>query len=191
MIRVGLIGEDPNDTKSVENLLNQKYNGRIQFLTLLKSVKGYQLDNPKVKKSLPIEFFDKGCNFAIYIRDLDGFGTETIKKAKRIQWFKELDSTVNKKGILLLNIWELEALIFADINVFNQLYKTSFKFKGDPTFIKEPKEVLKRITSGLRKRYHESDCPDIFKKLDFDVVKKKCSCFAEFVLELNLKLKKK
>jgi len=66
MIRVGLVGEDPNDTSSIINLLQQKYKGKAQFYPLAKGIKGHQLDNPKIKKSLPIEFASKKCKFIIY-----------------------------------------------------------------------------------------------------------------------------
>ena len=52
MIKIGLVGEDPNDTDSIKNLLEKKYKKRVQFITLLKRINGYQLDNNKVKNSL-------------------------------------------------------------------------------------------------------------------------------------------
>src|SRR5438046_1173617 len=113
MIKIGLIGEDPNDTSSIKNLLHKKYSNRIQFYPLARRIKGYHLDSKKIKNILPIEFRDKKCKFVIYIRDLDGYKTEHSKIRRREKWFKELDATVNNKGILLLNIWELEALILA------------------------------------------------------------------------------
>lgn len=188
MIKVGLVGEDPNDTSSIRNLLLKKYRG-IQFRPLVKGIKGYQLNNPKIKRALPIEFESQKCSFVIYIKDLDGFKSEKSKLNACLTWFNELDSSINKEGLLLLNIWELEGLIFSDMETFNILYKTKHKFKGDSMFIKEPKEELQRITRDSKKQYKESHCPDIFNHLDFNIVAKNCASFREFVSELDKKLK--
>ena len=188
MIRIGLVGEDPNDTYSIANLLLKKYSGKIQFFILAKGIRGFHLDNPKIKKTLPIEFKSRNCSFVIYIRDLDGFKQEQVKINSRTKWFKELDATLNNNGLLLLNIWELEGLILADIATFNKLYNVSYKYSGDPMVKKEPKEELMRITRKNRKQYRESHCPDIFKELDFAQVEKKCAYFKDFIAELNKKL---
>jgi Domain of unknown function (DUF4276) len=185
MINIGLLGEDPNDTSSIKNLLNQKYHGKVQFYPLANRINGYQLDNPKIKRSLPIEFEAKSCDFIIYIRDLDGLKSDQSKINERLKWFHELDKTINNKGILLLNIWELEGLILADIDTFNKLYHITYKFKKDPMAVKEPKELLKHITSKSKKKYHESDCPEIFEKLSIDTIENGCSYFKEFLLEFN------
>ena len=188
MVRVGLVGEDPNDTSSIKNLLEKRYGGKIHFQPLVKGIKGYQLDNPKIRRSLPIEFISQGCKFVIYIRDLDGFQSDKERLKAKIRWFEELDSAVNNEGILLLNIWELEALIFGDIATFNKIYKTTHKFPGDPMGIREPKEVLKRLTNR-GKQYKESHCPEIFKQLNIDKIENKCGCFKEFINEFNNKFK--
>jgi len=188
MVRVGLVGEDPNDTTSIKNLLEKRYKGKVHFHSLVKGIKGCQLDSPKIKKSLPIEFEDRDCKFIVYVRDLDAFKSQTDKLEAKKKWFKELDAEVNNKGLLLLNIWELEALIFGDIDTFNKVYNIKHKFPGDPTLIKDPKEELKRLTSKSKK-YKESHCPDLFKQLNIDEVEKNCSCFKEFIKEFDAKLK--
>jgi hypothetical protein len=182
MKRIGLLGEDPNDTTSIKNLLQKKYKNKAIFLPITNGVKGFQLDTPKVKATLKIEFASRKCEFVIYIRDLDGFKSQKQKVKEKEIWFKDLDATVNNKGVLLLNIWELEGLIMADISTFNKLYKTKHNFKGDPMMQKEPKEILKRLTSSSRKKYKESDCPEIFDKLNILTVEKNCSYFKEFIL---------
>jgi len=189
MIRVGLVGEDPNDTSSIKNLLEKRYKGKVHFQPLVKGIKGFQLDNPKIKRSLPIEFENHECKFVLYVRDLDAFESQADKVKAKLQWFKELDAAVNGDGILLLNIWELEALIFGDINAFNEIYKLKHQFKGDPMHIKEPKEELKRLTKNSNKPYKESHCPELFKYLNIDTLKSNCSCFSEFIKEFDAKLK--
>jgi len=190
MINIGLVGEDPNDTSSIKNLLLKKYKNKVNFFQLTKRIKGCQLSNSKIEKLLPIEFKDYKCKFIIYIRDLDGFKSQKIKIQSIEKWYKNLDSKINNQGLLLLNIWEIEALIIADIEAFNKLYKISYNYCGDPMAIKEPKEELKKRTRKNRKKYEESDCPEIFNKLNFEIVKKNCSYFKNFIKNFDEKLKK-
>lgn len=188
MKRIGLVGEDPNDTRSIKNLLLKKYKSKVHFFQLAKNIRGHQLDNPKIKRSLPIEFKNNKCHFIIYIRDLDGFKSETSKVEQKYNWFKGLDAEINNEGVFLLNIWELEALILADIKTFNDLYKVSFAFKANPMFQKDPKEKLMEVTSNGKREYKESHCPEIFEKLDFDTVKDNCKYFEDFLEEVDEKL---
>ena len=188
MVRVGLVGEDPNDTSSVKNLLENRYKDRVHFFPLLKGTKGFQLDNPKVKRSLPIEFESKNCRFVVYVRDLDAFKSQGDKFTAKLRWFKELDAAVNGKGILMLNIWELEALILGDMATFNKMYGTDHQSTHNPMLVKEPKEVLIKLTHKSRKPYKESHCPEIFKQLDIDKVIDNCSCFKEFITEFDSRL---
>ena len=188
MIRVGLVGEDPSDTSSIKNLLEKRYKRKVQFHPLTKTGTGYDLDSYKTKKSIPIEFEERKCQFIIFIRDLDAFQSQKLKLQKRIKWFKDLDALINNKGILLLNIWELEALILADIGTFNKAYSINYKFNGNPMLQKEPKELLKRITSKSQKQFKESHCPGLFKLLDIDTIEKNCGCFKDFIEEFNKKI---
>lgn len=193
MIRVGLVGEDPNDTSSIKNLLETKYKTKVHFEPLVKGIKGHQLDSPKIKKALPIEFEDQKCKFVIYIRDLDAFKSQNNKLKAKTKWFKDLDALVNKQGLLLLNIWELEALILGDLDTFNSIYKTSHKFTQDPTLVADPKKLLKQITTAAnsKKIYKESHCPEIFKQLNIANIEKRCSCFKDFITEFDKKLAEK
>lgn len=189
MIKIGLVGEDPNDTSAIKNLLEKKYKKRVQFIPLLKRINGYQLDNSKVKSSLSVEFADRKCKFVLYVRDLDAYKSEISKVNTKRKWFTDLDRQgANGKGILLLNIWEIEAMILADIATFNTIYKTKCKYPGDPMSQQEPKEYLKEQTRNTAKSYRESDTPDIFAKLNFDTVQNRCSYFKSFIKDFDQKL---
>ncbi|CAM3945027.1 DUF4276 domain-containing protein [Mucilaginibacter galii] len=190
MIRVGLVGEDPNDTASIKHLLEKKYSNKVKFLPLARRIRGDQLESAKLRKSLPIEFTENKCSFVIYIRDLDAFESQSAKVQERKRWFKSLDSVINNKGILLLNIWELEALILGDIDTFNSIYKINHKFSSNPMLQDKPKELLKRITSHTNKQYKEAHCPELFKLLDIDKIEKSCLCFKNFIADFEKKLKK-
>src|ERR1700743_2437831 len=123
-LKIGLIGEDPNDTQSIRNLLQRRYPDSFTFKQLIKNKKGYQLDNARTSAALKVEFDDFKPNYVIFIRDADALPGENEKIQKAHNWFIKLNQIVNNKGILLLNIYELEALILADIETFNRLYGT-------------------------------------------------------------------
>ncbi len=185
MIKVGLIGEDPNDTNSIKNLISQKHGKNFVFKQLIKNKKGYQLDNKNVQKALKIQFEEYKPKIVLFIRDADALETEKAKINKVISWFIKLNIVVNNNGILLINIYELEALILADIDTFNNLYKTNINFTGNVAFKKEPKEFLILKTRNNKKKYSESDCPELFKELRFDTITQNCKYFSDFIVELK------
>lgn len=57
--------------------------------------------------------------------------------------------------ILLLNIYEREALILTDIGSFNKQYDVAIKQQGDVSMKADPKGFLKAKTSGQRKKFQE------------------------------------
>ncbi len=184
MTKIGLIGEDPNDTESIQNLLLQKLNGKASFLKLLKNKRGHQLNNNRTIAALNIEFSDKKPDFVIFIRDTDALITEKLKTKRVIDWYNDLSQKI-KKSILLLNIYELESLIIADIENFNKIYGTTIKNNRDVHYIKEPKEELIRKTRNNKKKYKESDCPDLFKSLNFETIRKNCQLFRNFLVDFE------
>lgn len=188
MISIGLVGEDPNDTSSIKNLLLSKYGKSVRFFPLARGICGYYLDNPKLKAVLKAELASHNYKFIIYIRDLDAFKSEAAKVQKKLDWFKDLNSITGNQNILLLNIWEMEALILGDIGTFNKIYKIKHSFSGDPMAVKEPKEYLKRITNKGIKRYKESHSPEIFSQLDINLVRDNCLFFRNFLTEFNSRL---
>ena len=119
--------------------------------------------------------------------------TCSVKEQKE-EWFYTLEQATNGKGLFLLNIYELEALILADVEAFNQLYGTSISFSGDPMRRKEPKEYLQRKIKAVKKSkkyYHESDAPEIFSALDITQLLKNCRYFKAFFAEWKKKTARK
>ena len=182
---VGLVGEDPNDTLSVINLLKQKFNKDIRYEQLIKKKVGYQLDNDRTKNALEIEFNRKKPDIVIFIRDADVICTHDEQIKKKRNWFSDLSKGLPCKNILLLNIYELEALIFADIDTFNKLYKTTIKGNRNVMYIHEPKEELIEKTRKSKNPYKESHCPEIFEKLNIDKVSDKCTYFRDFLNDFS------
>lgn len=188
MIKIGLIGEDPHDTLSIKNILSKKYNKDIRFCIIAKSVRGYQLDNPKTIRVIQTELVYQKCDFLIYIRDLDAFSTESTKIRKKVEWFKRLDANTGKCNLLLLNVWELEALIFADVQTLNKIYKITYQFNGDPMLIKEPKEKIIQLTRKTNRQYAESHCPKIFEQLNLELLIQHCKYFKSFITSFEDKI---
>jgi hypothetical protein len=186
MKRIGLIGEDPNDTSSIKNLLSTKYGKKFIFQPMLKNIRGYQLDSVRFNTKLRAEIKASKTKFKhfIYVRDLDGLPSSKIAIHKKQEWYDKLNREFDN-GIFLLNIYELEALILADIENFNRLFKANVTFKGNPMMKEKPKEFLMHHTKTNQRKYLEHDAPEIFNKLDFDMVKSKCRYFGEFIEEFE------
>ncbi len=185
---IGIVGEDPTDTDSIINLLRNKVSDDYQFKQLVKNVTGSQLDAVEsFSRKLNIEFDRIQPFLVIFIRDADGLETEVTKINERQFWFKRVSSRVHQK-ILLLNIYEIEALIFADIEPFNKEYGTALKGNRKVELIPNPKGELTSATNNQRKKFSPSSNPALFKKLDFEKVLKNCNYFKDFFEELQSKL---
>ena len=177
MLKIGLVGEAPSDTKSMKNLLEKQYPVKnYNFITLINRIRGSQLDNQKTKRILRREFETEKPNLVIFIRDLDGLSYEDDKIKIRKKYFTESNSVVDKKGIFLMHIYEIEALILSDITTFNKIYNTNVVFEGIPMELEDPKGFLRKQA----KEYKESDNPDIFKEIHFDAAMN-CRYFQVFI----------
>lgn len=180
---IGLLGEHPqNDSEAIQHLL-KRHVPKEQFKILLKNVRGSQLDSKKTKRILEKELLTNPCKFVVFIRDLDGLESETDKIKEKQQWFAEFKHY--KNDLFLLNIYELEALILADITTFNQLYNCQIKFTSNPMFKTDPKAFLKTKTYHLSKKYHESHASEIFKHLNIQTLIEKCAYFKTFITHFD------
>lgn len=187
-MKVGLVGEAPTDTKSIEVLLSKKYQN-ITFVELLKNITGSGLENPKNKKMLRLECQTHKPDFIIFIRDLDGLMTKEYrdKRLQRQKYYKEfIGCTQRKKScIFLLNIWEIEALILSDMDAFNKYYGCNIVFNGNPMLINEPKEYLQCRNN----KYSETDNRYIFEYSDFHKIYSNCDYFKRFIDKFDILLK--
>ncbi len=181
---VGLVGEAPNDTQSIKNLLQNFYRNII-FEPLLKDIHGSQIESQKTKRFLRSEYELKKPDLIIFIRDLDGLENNLKQLEIRKQYFQDFNSVVDKRGVYLLNVFEIEALILADVNCFNKIYKSNISGIADPMKVEQPKEFLKLKTRKALKQFNESHNPEIFSELDFHVVKSNCRYFNTFVKKLD------
>lgn len=182
-MKIALVGEAPNDTLSIKYLLEKKYKN-FNFFSMLKIINGSSLDSQKTKRLLRIEFQIEKPDLVIFIRDLDSTLPNKSKLYERKNYFSSSLRVVNKKGIPLLNIYEIEALILTDVENFNSIYGTDLKEISNVMEIPEPKEYLKNTT----KKYSESQNSEIFKTIDFDKVLK-CVYFERFINNFEKKIR--
>ena len=184
-MKIGLVGEAPNDTRAIQNLLSKHYS-HLDFVTLLNNINGSWLDHKKtIRRSLRIEYEDLRPDIIIFIRDLDGLENDKKAKRKRQEIFSYSNRIVDKLGMHLLNIFELEALILADVNVFNQRYNCTVPDFSYPMLVPMPKEVLIEASAY---QFKESHNPEIFILLNFDTVKSNCRYFSSFVKKFDKKI---
>lgn len=192
-IKIGVVGEHPsNDSESLCQLLRPVANEHVQFTTILKKIRGSQLDNERMFfNSLKSEFLGEDLQYIIFIRDLDGLFSQKSKIKERDEWFFKANKFIENKGIFFLAIYEIEALILADIDGFNAYYGLKTKPVGDPMTKSEPKEMLKKLTSKTQKgEYKESDALAIFKNLNLKNIYKNHKgerSFQAFIDELKAK----
>lgn len=185
-MKIGLVGEAPNDTKSLQNLLSRKYiEDNIQFVSMLKIQNGSSLDSSKTFRILEIENRIQKPDIIIFIRDLDGILPNRTKQLERLKYFRKANRRVNYVGVFLLHIYEIEALILADIETFNSIYNVKISKFQDVMKVVEPKEVLKAAS----KNYSVADNSKIFENLKLHKLLE-CQYFEKFIKELDSKINK-
>jgi hypothetical protein len=181
-MKIGLVGEAPNDTTAIQNLLSRKYR-EFDFVTLLNRITGSMLDNKKsFRRLLRLEYEAQTPDIIIFIRDLDSLENDRAAKRKRQEIFSYSKRIVDGRGIHLLSIFELETLILSDIEAFNNRYGCTLAEFNDPMLIPMPKEVLIEA-SGYK--FIESHNPELFSLLNFDIIMGKCRCFSGFIKKLE------
>jgi hypothetical protein len=85
-MKIGLVGEAPNDTESIKNLLEKRYTG-LEFVSMLKIINGSNLDSQKTKRLLRVEYQQQKPDIVIFIRDLDSTLPNKSKLYERKNYF--------------------------------------------------------------------------------------------------------
>lgn len=187
-MKLGVVGEDPSDAESLINLLKNHYGEhKHQFSILLHYLTGDQLKTERARKLIRAEYQSESPAYVIYTRDLDDLSSNTAKVKDRQKEFDSLQPFINYMGVFLLNVYELETLILADINSFNSHYGVNLGPYAKPTYIEEPKEELKVKTNQLGTPYHERNNPEVFNVLNASTIAMQCDYFRNFLAELKLK----
>jgi hypothetical protein len=181
MKRIGIIGENfRNDACAFALLLTPQYKDKIIFVPILKSLKGGYNSASKIARMLPAEMNKNRLDAVICTHDLD----EHSKLALWEKWFVEVNASIKKKGIFYLAVMELEALILADITIFNEIYGVDIQYPKNPKSEPKPKEFLMGKTFKTKRKYDENHAEEIFALLRFENILKKHNgdkSFQEFI----------
>jgi hypothetical protein len=181
MKRIGIIGENfRNDACAFALLLTPQYKDKIIFVPILKSLKGGYNSASKIARMLPAEMDKNRLDGVICTHDLD----EHSRLALWEKWFADVNASIKKKGILYLAVMELEALILADIAIFNDIYGADIQYPKNPKNEPKPKEFLMSKTFKTKRKYDENHAEEIFAQLRFANVVKKHNgekSFQEFI----------
>jgi hypothetical protein len=193
MLRIGLIGESPNDTNAFVNLFSRQYGGRCEYIPLTTNFRGGELDNIKegsvVLEQLRFEYNFEKPDFVVLIRDSDVLEVEVEKLNDRFTRMYALGNAVTQNAVYLLCIFEIETLLLADLDPINKkfgvslVYPSSVTDPADPMLKADPKGYLKSLCG-----YEQSDCPDLFRTIDFDKIKS-VRFFSEFVKLFDNRIK--
>lgn len=182
------MGESPNDTMAIEALLKQGYGQRADFFTLLRNINGDMLEDAKTFRNLRKEYELERPNLVVVIRDLDGLETKGAKWRQRQAYFRKVHKTVEQKSLPLLNIYEIEALICADMAAFNKEYKCACPSPADPMAIEDPKQWLMNVTEPGKRRYTVGNCAKLLAAVTYDTVLTNCRYFASFDAKFQQRL---
>ncbi len=179
-MRIGLLGESPNDTAAMRALLTPQYEQVATFFPLLDGLTGGTLDSAKVLRALPLACARRSPDVIVVIRDLDADESTLAQLRERQAYFERVDMAVNGIGLYLLHIQQLEALIAADAKTFNQHYGARYRPQNDVMRINKPKAELRQATARCKMQYEESHSPALLGKADYTLLLNRCRYFAAF-----------
>ena len=173
MIRIGILGENyQNDACAFKTFLTPQYRGQIEFVAIGNTLNGKIFAVNKVLSTIPTIVKKERLDAVLFMCDLDN---ET-KRVGRNKWFTDIQKGIKTLSIFFLAVMELEALILADIEKFNEIYGIKGQYSANPKFEKDPKQALKDRTgkgTKAKRKYEENHAEEIFKQLRFDVVRQK------------------
>lgn len=154
----------------------------------MEKINGDMLEDAKTFRNLRKEYEWKKPNLVVVIRDLDGLETKGLKWQQRQKYFRKVAAVVEQKSLPLLHIYEIEALICADIAAFNARFTCACAQPADPMALPEPKEWLKAATAPGLPTYSVGDCAPLLAAVNYDTVLANCRYFAAFDQEFSSRL---
>ena len=139
MMRIGILGENyQNDACAFKAFLTPQYKGQIEFVPIGNTLTGKIFAVKKVLATIPTIVKKEGLDAVLFMCDLD----KEAKRLERYQWFSAIQKKVVFQSVFYLAIMELEALILADIDKFNEIYGINGIYKNDPKKQDNPKQEL-------------------------------------------------
>lgn len=186
--RVGVVGESSFDTKAMRDLLERQYGQRAQFIDLALRLEGGQFDGHKAKTMFKLRYEAKQPDLIIIFRDLDGSASDKEMRRKREAFFADMNALVGNKGLFLMHVYTIEALLIAHIEVFQQKFGWQCKVPANPTTIPKPAQFLRDASRQSRRRYEKASCPDMMELVAYPFLVKRCRYFAAFDAALAARL---
>ena len=186
--RVGVAGESSHDTKALRDLLHRQYGQWAQFIALPLRLEGGQLDGRKSRTMFRLAYEDKQPDLVIIFRDLDGPATDRAKRQQRVALFEEMNALVERKGLLLLHIYTIEALLIAHIEVFQKKYGWQCRVPANPTTIPNPAQFLRDASRNSTRRYDKVSCPAMMELVAYDSLVSRCDYFRDFDTALQQRI---
>ena len=183
--RVGVVGESVFDTKAMQDLLQKQYGQRAQFVPMVVRLDGGQLDGKKARTMFSLTYEAKRPDLVVVFRDLDGPEDDKVQRRKRRKFFEELNNLMEQKGILLLHVYTIEALLIAHVEVFQKKYGWQCRVPVNPTTIANPTQFLRDASRHSKRPYEKTLCPDLMAQVDYAFLLKRCRYFAKFDQEFS------
>jgi len=189
-MNIGIIGEAPHDSNTIQILLQKLLKEEHTFYNILGKVRGGMWDSDKYIELLKVEFaaHKPSLDVVILMRDKDTLEADKKNRRERASFFTKTMDAVNHKGIKLLHIWELEALLFADTNALSAFYgKPIVSLHHDVMLIEDPKKELMNQTLASSSAYSESHSAKIAELMNAELLLDKgvCKYFHHFYRELR------
>jgi hypothetical protein len=191
-MKIGLIGESPNDTLSFINLFEREYSKSIEYKLLLEDFPAGNLDNLKPKsimlRQLRLEYKLEKPDFVVYIRDADALENEP-PFANRLNNIYKLGNEIGQNLTYMVCIFEMETLLLADTDCINSYYHTNFTYPHsindpvDPMLRPDPQKLLIDECG-----YSPKHCPKLFTTINFQKLLQ-VRFFAEFVEQFEKRIK--
>ena len=178
--RVGVVGESSFDTKALRDLLERQYGQRAQFLDLSLRLEGGQFDGHKAHTMFKIRYAAKRPDLVIIFRDLDRPADDQEMQRKRAVFFEEMNALVGGKGLFLVHVYTIEALLIAHIEVFQKKYDWQCRVPANPTTIPKPTQFLRDASRNSRRPYVKALCPNMMELVAYHFLTKRCRYFADF-----------
>ena len=186
--RVGVVGESSFDTKAMRDLLDRQYGRRAQFIDLALRLEGGQFDGRKAQTMFKLRYAAKQPDLVVIFRDLDGPADDKEMRRKRAAFFAEMDALVDGKGLPLVHIYTIEALLIAHIEVFQKKFGWQSRVPANPTTLTDPVQFLRDASRHSRRRYDKASCPDMMALVTYSFLTKRCRYFEAFDQALTARL---
>lgn len=194
---IGLLGESPNDTHAIKNLLENHFNPfmdgkrveRIECCVLVERVfTGSQIDSKLFHNIAKSAYHENQPDLVILIRDLD----QLQKFEERHKKFGLLKKALHAQAghtdlpvIFLLIQYSIENLILADVERANRYWNAEIDLGGiNARDISDPIGHIKNSKGGYP-HYSEYDCRELFQFLRYEVIATHHTDFQDFDGELR------